>query len=448
MGRLIRLPMQRNAGSKRPAAPRAVIVSASVGAGHDAVASELAARLEEAGVTVDRHDFLDLLPGPAGGILVGSYHRMLDRAPWTWKLLYGGLDNHRMMSMQATLFTALAGRRMRRAVGDDAQIVVATYPLASQVLGRLRRSGKVETRVHTYLTDFSVHRLWAAPDVDGHLAVNQVPAVQARGIGCKDVSVVAPLVDRRFVPVTDHLRYAARARWGLPQDARLALLVGGSWGAGEIERTVADVEAADPDLTCLVVCGRNEGLRARLLAAGVRHAFGWVDDMPSLMHAADVLVQNAGGMTVLEAVNSGLPVVTYRSIPGHGLTNAAALDEAGVARWVRQPADLAAALADAVRTGRDAAGTAPGAAALPGPRSAPGTAAPSVAVPPAAGGPVQALPVPLPLPARDAAHLLLEGAGLGHLITTPAAASVPASAAAAAGVPAAASVPAVMESVR
>ena len=351
MGRLLRLPMQRRAGAQLPTPPRAVIVSASVGAGHDAVAQELAERLEEAGVVVDRHDFLDVLPGPAGRILVGSYHRMLERAPWSWKLLYGSLDNRRGMSMQASLFTFLAGRRMKALLPDDTAIVVSTYPLASQVLGRLRRSGKVEQRVHTYLTDFSVHALWTSGDIDAHLAIHQVPAAQARTAGCAGVQVIAPVVDRRFTPVTPRLRRAARARLGLPQDARLALLVGGSWGAGEIERTVGDIEAADPGITCIVVCGRNETLRERLLAAGVRHAYGWVDDMPSLMHASDVLVQNAGGMTVLEAVAAGLPVVTYRSIPGHGLTNAAALDEAGVARWVRTQGELAEALDQAVRSG-------------------------------------------------------------------------------------------------
>ncbi|WP_052432622.1 MGDG synthase family glycosyltransferase [Streptacidiphilus carbonis] len=353
MGRLIRIPRQRTVGSRRGAVaatpPRAVIVSASVGAGHDAVAEQLAARLEEAGVAVDRHDFLDLMPGPTGRVFVGSYHGMISRAPWTWKLLYGGMDNARMAGMQASIFTALAGRRIRRAVqGDTTRIVIATYPLASQVLGRLRLTGKVSTPVHTYLTDFSVHQLWAAPGVDAHLALHQVAAAQARAAGCEQVSVVAPLVDRRFTPATPESRFAARARWGLPQDARLALLVGGSWGAGELERTVADVEAADPGITCVVVCGRNEALRERLLAAGVKHAHGWVDDMPSLMHAADVLVQNAGGMTVQEAVASALPVVTYRSIPGHGLTNAAALDEAGIARWARHSGELAAALAGAL----------------------------------------------------------------------------------------------------
>jgi len=62
------------------------------------------------------------------------------------------------------------------------------------------------------------------------------------------------------------------------------------------------------------------------------------------MHAVDVVVQNAGGMTVQEAAASGLPVISYRCIPGHGLTNAAALHQADVARWARTGSELATLL--------------------------------------------------------------------------------------------------------
>ncbi|MEU6017571.1 hypothetical protein ABZ826_27055 [Streptomyces sp. NPDC047515] len=92
------------------------------------------------------------------------------------------------------------------------------------------------------------------------------------------------------------------------------------------------------------MCGRNAGLAARLRGAGIGHVFGWVEDTPALMHAVDVLVQNAGGLTSLEALAAGLPVVSYNRIPGHGRTNATALEEAGPAPWIRTADRLAPVL--------------------------------------------------------------------------------------------------------
>jgi UDP-N-acetylglucosamine:LPS N-acetylglucosamine transferase len=97
-------------------------------------------------------------------------------------------------------------------------------------------------------------------------------------------------------------------------------------------------------VTPVVVCGRNEALRTRLRAAGLPYVFGWVGDMATLMAACDVMVQNAGASSTLEAFATGLPVATYRSLVGHGRTNAAVLDDAGLAVWVREGEELSGAL--------------------------------------------------------------------------------------------------------
>ncbi len=340
MGRRIRAAVPQVV---RPGAGRAVVFSASVGAGHDAAANELARRLRGAGLEVERHDFLDQLPGPLGRLICDSYHNMLLTAPWTYQALYGALDRSRALSLQVSLISALSMRRMTEAIGTDARVVVSTYPLASQVLGRMRASGRLDVPVVTYLTDYSVHRLWVGEGVDAHTAVHDVAAGQARALGASQVVTVDPAVDPRFVRRCPDSRAQARERMGLPPHGRLALLVGGSWGIGEIDETVRDI-AATGLADCVVVCGRNEELRRRLAEQGVKHVYGWVEDMPSLMHAADVLVQNAGGMSVYEARACGLPVVTYRTLPGHGETNAQALDEAGAARWITDAADLRGAL--------------------------------------------------------------------------------------------------------
>jgi UDP-N-acetylglucosamine:LPS N-acetylglucosamine transferase len=70
-------------------------------------------------------------------------------------------------------------------------------------------------------------------------------------------------------------------------------------------------------------------------------ALGWRDDVPTLMALADVLVHNAGGLTLTEALTAGLPAITFRPIPGHGTANAATLAEAGLAPWPKNTDELA-----------------------------------------------------------------------------------------------------------
>ncbi|WP_078630314.1 glycosyltransferase [Streptomyces roseochromogenus] len=326
---------------------RVAIVSASVGAGHDGAAAELERRLTADGLVVDRHDLLDLLPAGLGRAVRDGYHRMLVRAPWAYQRLYTGTERAGGSGPAARALLRAAEDRVLRALHPGTGTVVSTYPGASRVLGNLRLAGRLTAPVVTYLTDFSVHPLWVADGVDVHLAAHAVPAAQARAAGARDVRVCGPVADPRFRPCGTPERDRARAGFGLPYDAPLALLVAGSWGVGpvrQVARELRDCGAAVP----VVVCGRNEALARQLAADGIEHAYGWVDDMPGLMHAADVLVQNAGGLTSLEAFAAGLPVASYRCIPGHGLTNAAALDEAGVAAWIRDPADLKSVLCDLV----------------------------------------------------------------------------------------------------
>lgn len=322
-----------------------MIISAGVGAGHDGAAAELDRRLSAFGCTVDRLDFLDLLPARLGRVVCRGYHWLLTHAPDWYQRIYSATERAGGSGPGEKALLRSAEKRTLRALPLDTRAVVSTYPGASQVLGGLRLDGRLDVPAITYLTDFSVHPLWVARGIDLHLAAHAIPAAQARACGAARVLESGPIVDPRFAPPTDRERQSARARFALPPTAPLALLVAGSWGVGPVQRVadeIRDSGAAVP----VVVCGRNEALAERLRAAGIEHVHGWVEDMPGLMHAADVLVQNAGGLTSLEAFAAGLPVASYGCIPGHGRTNAAALHDAGLAVWIRDPADLKQVLTD------------------------------------------------------------------------------------------------------
>jgi UDP-N-acetylglucosamine:LPS N-acetylglucosamine transferase len=336
--------------------PKITIVSASVGAGHDGAARELARRLTGRGFEVTVLDFLDLLPGRLGPMLRHTYATELAVAPASWGWLLRGLAHHRTAKTVARVAVRAAGRATLAALGPAPAVVVSTYPVASQVLGQLRRDGSLTAPVVTFLTDLSVHPLWVAEGVDLHLAIHDVAARQASRHGAR-VRVAGPAVGPAFHPdppgltadggmTTEHRE--VRLRYGVPTDRPAALVVAGSWGVGEIEDTMRDIAASGVAVP-VALCGQNVRLRQRLLRAGYGPALGWVDEPAPLIRACDVVVQNAGGLTSLEALACGRPVVSYRCVAGHGTTNAEALDEAGYAVWARDSRELEQALAEAVR---------------------------------------------------------------------------------------------------
>ncbi|WP_406075622.1 MGDG synthase family glycosyltransferase [Micromonospora sp. NBC_01638] len=315
-----------------PDRERVVVVSADIGAGHDAAAAELAGRLAADGIVVEHLNFFTALPRPLHAVVREGYRTMLHWLPWSYDALFTITDRSPVTVTAIRTALRLASRRMLMQLPPDTSLVVTTFPFANQVLGPLRRTGRLTTPVITYVTDFVVHPTWMSPGVDTYCVIHDAAQQQAIARGAPDVRVVSPLVSARFTPLPADGKRAARARFGLPEQDRLALIVAGSWGVGDVTRTAAEVLATGC-VTPVVVCGRNDDLRRRLHAFP-GHIMGWVDDMPTLMRAVDVVVENAGGLTCQQSLASGLPTVTYRPIPGHGRANAELLADAGLTTHV------------------------------------------------------------------------------------------------------------------
>ena len=341
--------MGTSAGETTPS--RVLIVSGSVGAGHDGAAHELAARLERSGVQVEVRDFLDAVPRPLALLLREGYTAAVQRAPLAFEVLFRRLERRGLLLGLERLLCAHAARNLTRWAAEfRPDAVVSTYPPASQAVGALRADGRLGVPAYTYLTDPAAHVSWLHPAVDRHLTVTAATAAQGTAAYGVSLDVAGPLVPERFAQRLPADEVAAlRAELAPADDRPLALLVAGSLGLGDMDTTVDDVVAAG--FTAVVLCGRNEGLRRSLAGPGVV-ALAWREDVHRLLQAADVLVQNAGGLSFTESLVAGLPAVTYRPIPGHGRANARVLDDAGLAPWARDRADLARHLHAQVARGR------------------------------------------------------------------------------------------------
>lgn len=324
------------------ARPGVLLVSASMGGGHDGVAYELQRRVRAAGGRADVVDFIDVLPWRTGRVVKATYLAQLRYAPESYEWLYATLERSRTAEAVARAFSGLARRRLRRVAQRGRYgAVVATYPLAGQALGRLRREGRLAVPALTFLTDADVHEMWLDPGTDEYLAVYPASVCEARRRGARSVRLVGPVVGPSHGgPVTAAERDRAREALGLEAPgAPVVLVVAGAWGTGDVART-ALVLAGSGVARPVVLCGRNDDLRDRLSALPGVRAVGWAEDVRGVLAAADLLVHNAGGLTALEAFAAGVPVVGHSCLPGHGRRNAAALRAAGIADLAGDDAEL------------------------------------------------------------------------------------------------------------
>ena len=318
---------------------RVLILSAPVGAGHDAAARGVAAELRARDADVEIDDGLALIGRLVHRLVVDGYHCQIEYAPWSWRVLYRATRSRGLIRLGGFLLALRGGRRLRERIesgGYDA--VVSAYPVVSMVLARLRRTGKLRVPCCALVTDFDPHPAWVHPELDANLGVGGVCTGAMRPV-CPPVP--AP-------PDDPTLRPRMRERLGLAAGERAVLVVGGSWGVGHLY-DAARLVVAVPGMRPIVVAGHNDGLRRRIEAdpalAGVT-VFGFTDLMPALMAAGDLLVANAGGLTCLEAFAAGLPVVMFDPLPGHGEDNGRHMQQAGMVTAAANEPDLRTMLAD------------------------------------------------------------------------------------------------------
>ena len=290
---------------------RALILSAPVGAGHDAAARAVQDELAEHGVEAEVDDGLAMLG--LSRIVVDGYRFQILHAAWSWRLMYRMSRHPRLIRLLGWWLSWHRGKRLLERIEESqCDYVVSAYPLVSAALAGLRRRGRLNVPCATLITDFDPHPGWLHPDLDANLAVgHDVPGVAL---------IRPPVCGFNAGPGA---RERVRAELGIPAASKVVLIVGGAWGVGNLEGAARVVDGL-PGFHAIVVTGKNEGLRKHMAAdhrLSHTSVLGYTDRMPDLMDASDVLIQNAGGVTCLEAFSTGLPVVMFDPLPGHGEDN-------------------------------------------------------------------------------------------------------------------------------
>jgi processive 1,2-diacylglycerol beta-glucosyltransferase len=329
---------------------RVLILSASIGEGHDLPARVLADGLRERcpGVHVRIDDGLEAMGGPfpriaeagskfesrVGNVLFDLEYVLLSRLGPTRRLA-------------GFMLMAIGGRGLQRLIAAERpDVVVATYPGISEVLGRLRRRGRLAVPVVSAITDLAALRFWAHPGVDLHLVTHPESIAEVRSIAPDSaVACTNGLTAPEFL--TPRAPADARRALELPARGPVVVISGGGWAVGDLAGA-AEAGLAVPDATVVCLCGRNDGVRARLAQRFADEprlrAVGFTERMGEWLAAADVLVHSTAGLTVLEAIMRGCAVISYGWGRGHIRANNRAYRRFGLAQVAATRAELDGAL--------------------------------------------------------------------------------------------------------
>jgi UDP-N-acetylglucosamine:LPS N-acetylglucosamine transferase len=335
---------------------RVLILTASVGEGHDLPARTLADQLREEcpGIDVVTEDGLPVMGRAFVLINERAPGVVFFRFRWLWDatfLLCVALGPTRRLTQR--LVRALGSRGMLELierVGPD--VIVSVYPVSTEVLGGLRRRGKLDIPVVAGITDLAAMHYWAAPGVDLHLLTHPESEAEVRRVAGQetDVQAVHGLTRPEFARPCDQSE--ARVAVGLPLEGKVVLVSGGGWGVGDLESAIDTGLALDDVEVIACLCGRNDDLRARLAEryGGEERVrvVGFTEQMSDWLAAANALVHSTGGLTVFEAQVRGCPTISYGWGRGHIRVNNAAFRRFGIAEVVDGRRELNQALRDAL----------------------------------------------------------------------------------------------------
>ena len=341
---------------------KVLIMSASTGGGHNraarAIKEELESRtIDNMSIECEIVDSLKLVNNTMDKVISRGYEKSALYTPKAYGSVYRFSETTiaSKNEFKTNPLTSLMARKFKHLLNESTpDLIIGTHPFPMIALSTLKKNNNIHslsrsesfyksTKVDippmiSVLTDYTTHSTWIQNEIDyyivGHEYVKELLVYE--GVDSEKVKAFGIPVEKSFLSHRD--RETVLTELGLSPEKLTVLLMGGSFGAGNIKETLEDLIAIDRDFQILVITGRNEHLKDKLskMLDSTIHIkniclLGYTNKMNDILASIDVLISKPGGLTTTEALLNDVPMIVPYFIPGQEEENLDFLTNCGAA---------------------------------------------------------------------------------------------------------------------
>lgn len=347
---------------------KVLIMSASTGGGHNRAARAIKEELTNKtinGIDIECEiiDSLKIVNGTMDKLISRGYEKSAKYTPKAWGGVYKLAETNLASrnEFKDNPLTSLMSRKLKKVLESyNPDLIIGTHPFPMIALSTLKKhsemysnseSGAFTQTIHRYynnlkvpplitvLTDYTTHSAYIQNEIDYYIAGHEYvkELLVEDGIDADKIKPFGIPVEKSFLSSRD--KEIVLSELNLDPNKFTILLMGGSFGAGNIKDTLSELISIDRDFQIIVVTGRNKSLKEKLEKALVSDEssfmnkkvsiLGFTDKMNDLLAAVDILISKPGGLTTTESLLKEVPMIIPYFIPGQEEENLDFLSNCG-----------------------------------------------------------------------------------------------------------------------
>ena len=333
---------------------KVLIMSASTGGGHNRAAKAMKDEIEKKcidgeHITCEIIDSLKLINTTMDKIISSGYEKSAKYTPKAWGGVYKMSDANIVSKHEykGNLFNTLLASKLKKLLKErKPDLIIGTHPCPMIALSTLKKKYPYRNAFNSFfvpplisvLTDYTAHSTYIQDEIDYYIAGDEYvkEVLISEGVDGDKIKPYGIPVEKSFLEHRE--KSVVLEELGLAPDKFTVLLMGGSFGAGNIKDTLKELLEIDRDFQIIVITGRNETLKEKLEKSLEKYTIdknisilGFTQDMNDILSAVDIIVSKPGGLTTTECLLKELPMIIPYYIPGQEEENMDFLSNCGAA---------------------------------------------------------------------------------------------------------------------